>query len=115
MNIGEFLARCQPLEVIALVAVVAAALVGVVGLVVWRQVRLHQAEAVLKQEGLRKGLSVAEIQQLLRRDPGLFFQARTPSTDADVMRHPELGKHIGGVLHRRPVRLAAHDDCDGRI
>jgi hypothetical protein len=65
MSVGEFLAKCQPLEVIALVAVLAVALVGLVALVVWRQVRLKQAVLALKQEAVQKGLSVAEIDDLI--------------------------------------------------
>jgi hypothetical protein len=87
--VEAFLARCQPLEVIALVAVLAAALVGVVALLVWRQVRLNQAVLALKQESVQKGLSVAEIHDLVS-GPSLFGSHSGPKgvdtlSDADIV------------------------------
>lgn len=52
-------------EITVVVAIVAAAVVALVGLVVWRKVSLKQAEAAVKQEAVRKGLSVADIQHLM--------------------------------------------------
>ena len=88
-TVEEFLVRCQPLEFIALVAVIVGAVVGLVGLMAWRQVRLKQTEAALKQEALRKGLSVAEIQQLLKPTLGLFVAK--PRTDAEAIREVARG------------------------
>ncbi len=34
--------------------------------------------------------------------------------DADLERHVELGQRLGGVLHHRPVAVAAHDHADAR-
>jgi hypothetical protein len=88
MSLEEFLAKCQPLEVIALVAVLAVVLVGVVALVVWRQVRVKQAVFALKQESVRKGLSVAEIHELVSGPPlfGSEFGPKRLDTASDADR-----------------------------
>jgi hypothetical protein len=35
--------------------------------------------------------------------------------DLRLKRHAEFRQNVGGVFHRRPVRLAAHDDADERL
>jgi len=53
-------------ENIIVVAIIAAALVAVVSLVVWRNARLVLAELALKQEAVRNGLAAPEIEHLLK-------------------------------------------------
>jgi hypothetical protein len=60
----EFLARSQPSEIITLVAILAAALVGFTALVSWRHVRQAQVDSALKQEMLRHGLSAEDVERL---------------------------------------------------
>jgi hypothetical protein len=35
--------------------------------------------------------------------------------DARLVRDAEFLQHLDGVLHRLPIGLAAHDDCDLRV
>src|SRR5204863_454384 len=65
-TIADQLSRWQPTEAIVLAGIVAAAVVLWTGLMAWRHVRLAQAEAAWKQSLLQRGLSVDEIERLLR-------------------------------------------------
>jgi hypothetical protein len=64
-----FLAKWQPLEFIALVGLLGTVLVAMTGLLVWRQVRVRQADVALKQELLRRGLPVEAIERVLQPTP----------------------------------------------
>lgn len=57
-----FLDQWQPIEIIMLTTVVAAALVAWN----WRRLQVARLEAELKQEALRKGMSLEEIEALLQ-------------------------------------------------
>src|SRR5271170_5889459 len=66
MLIVPFLANWSPPELIGLIGVLTAAALVITGLLFWRRVRLAQADAACKQAMLERGLSVDEIERLLR-------------------------------------------------
>jgi hypothetical protein len=52
-------------DIILLVAVLAAAALVVMGMVIWWRIRLAQADAMVKQAMLQRGLSMEEIERLV--------------------------------------------------
>lgn len=72
---NETLARFSPGEIIALVAVIVGPLIAITAIITtqWRRVRVAEMEATLKQQMLDKGMSAAEIEQVMtanQRQPG---------------------------------------------
>jgi hypothetical protein len=65
---SEFLAKFSGGELIGFVAVVGGLLVAVISVVAtqWRKVRVTEMEATLKQQMLDKGMTAAEIEQVMR-------------------------------------------------
>ncbi len=64
---NEFLDKFTGGQLIGLIAVVMGPLVGIVAVVAaqWRRVRIAEFEAALKQQMLDKGMSAAEIEQVM--------------------------------------------------
>ena len=87
-----FLAKWPAAEVIVLTAILLAAVIVMVGLVFWRQVRLRQADAAFKQALLQRELSVADIERLVTCQP-----AEPTPTEAE-----SLAK-LTGCLHASEV------------
>jgi len=81
----EFLARFQPGEFIGLVAVLVGPLIAVTAVVAsqWRRVRIAEMEAALKQQMLDKGMSAAEIEQVLGASQGGKPSASTGNEAVD--------------------------------
>jgi hypothetical protein len=77
----ELLARSQPSEIITLVAILAGALVAFTALVNWRHVRVAQVDSATKQELLRHGLSVDDVERLTHPAPRL-----SPRNDDHALR-----------------------------
>jgi hypothetical protein len=63
------LAHWSPAELIVLVGVLLVAGILITALLFWRRVRLVQAEAALKTAMLQRGLTVDEMERLLRAGP----------------------------------------------
>jgi hypothetical protein len=64
---SEFLAKLSAGELIALTAVIVGPLIAITAIVMtqWRRVRVAEMEATLKQQMLDKGMSAAEIEQVM--------------------------------------------------
>lgn len=64
---SEFLARFSSGEIIGLVAVIIGPTIAIAAIVCtqWRRVKIAEMEACLKQQMLEKGMSAAEIEQVL--------------------------------------------------
>jgi SOS response regulatory protein OraA/RecX len=69
----DFLSKLNGGEIIGLAAVIAGPMVAIVAVIAtqWRRVRVAEFEATLKQQMLDKGMSAAEIEQVMRasQDP----------------------------------------------
>jgi hypothetical protein len=65
---SEFLDRLSGGEIIGLAAVIVGPLIAIVAIVManWRRVRVAEIDAALKQQMLDKGMSAAEIEQVLQ-------------------------------------------------
>ncbi len=68
----ELLAKLTGSQLIGLAAVVMGPLIAIVAVVAnqWRRVRVAEVEGALKQQMLDKGMSAAEIEQVMRARPG---------------------------------------------
>lgn len=68
----EFLNQFKPGEIIGLVAVLIGPLVAIVAIVMtqWRRVRIAEMDGALKQQMLDKGMTAAEIEQVLNASQG---------------------------------------------
>ena len=64
----EFLAKWNAGEFIGLVAVLIGPMIAVVAIIAsqWRRVRIAEMEGALKQQMLDKGMSAAEIEQVMK-------------------------------------------------
>jgi hypothetical protein len=92
---GDFLARLNGGEIIGFAAVAGGLLTGVIlGIVaMWRSVRITEVEAALKQQMLEKGMSAAEIEQVLRASSERDEKpAEVPFTGQAAMDKPRLVK-----------------------
>lgn len=69
---SEFLAKFNGGELIGLVAVLVGPLIAIVAVLAtqWRRVRVAEMEGALKQQMLDKGMSAAEIEQVMRAGLG---------------------------------------------
>ena len=69
---SEFLAKFSGGELIGLVAVLVGPLIAIVAVLAtqWRRVRVAELEGALKQQMLDKGMSAAEIEQVMRASLG---------------------------------------------
>jgi hypothetical protein len=63
---NEFLAKWQPIEFVFLVAILTTLIVVVFGFVIWHHVRMKQADIALRQEMLRRELSIEEMERFLK-------------------------------------------------
>jgi len=113
---GELLQRLDGGELIGLTAVLIGPLIAIVGIVTsqWRRVRLAEIESTLKQQILAKGMSAAEIKEVIRgtavreeesEEP--FFTGNAKADKANLVKvmaeHGMEGEDIERVL------LAFHD------
>lgn len=73
-------ANWSPAQLVAVIAALLAAGILITGLMFWRSVRLAQADATLKQAMLERGLSVDEMERLLRPTPA----PELPLSDEEV-------------------------------
>jgi hypothetical protein len=64
----EFLDKFNPGEIIGLAAVIVGPLIAITAIISmhWRRVRIAEIEGVLKQQMLDKGMTAAEIEQVMR-------------------------------------------------
>ena len=83
---SEFLAKLSGGEIISLTAVLVGPLIAVVAIIMtqWRRVRVAELEATLKQQMLDKGMSAAEIEQVMRAslEPGRTVQIASTGNEA---------------------------------
>lgn len=65
---GDILHRMNPDDFLGLIAIVGTGLVFLISFIAyqWRRVRVAEMEATLKQDMIHKGMSVDEIERLLR-------------------------------------------------
>lgn len=79
---SELLARFSGGELIGLVSVLGGMLIAIVAVVTmqWRRVRVAEFEAGLKQQMLDKGMSAAEIVQVMSAGSGSRSDSRVGST-----------------------------------
>ena len=65
---SEFLSTLNGGQLIGLVAVILGPLIAITAIIAsqWRRVRIAEMEASLKQQMLDKGMSAAEIEQVMR-------------------------------------------------
>jgi hypothetical protein len=77
---GDFLARFDGGELIGLVAVGGGLLIGLVAVIaaIWRSVRVAELEAHLKQQMLGRGMSAAEIEQVLKSSSAPAVRVEDP-------------------------------------
>jgi hypothetical protein len=84
--VGDFFSKFTSSELIALVAVGGGLLLAIISTIVgqWRRVRLAEFDASLKQQMLEKGMSPAEIEQVIkatsRRQCESQAEASSPAT-----------------------------------
>jgi hypothetical protein len=92
---GEFLSKFNGGELIGLVSVLGGLLIAVLAVVVsqWRRVRVTELEAALKQQMLERGMSAAEIEQVVRATrekpecgPPVAFSGETASDKAALVK-----------------------------
>src|SRR5205085_4592850 len=67
-NMSELLAKFEAGELIALVAVIGGTLIAIISVIAyqWGKVRVAEMETGLKQQMLDKGMSAAEIEQIMK-------------------------------------------------
>jgi hypothetical protein len=104
---GEILSRMEGGELIALVAVGGSCLVGLTAVILalWGRVRIREMETVLKQQMLERGLSPAEIEQVVRARPASAHRSAPPRADSTwpelvtaLARHGMSGEDIQRIL-----------------
>jgi hypothetical protein len=112
----EFLDKFNPGEIIALAAVILGPLIVITAIISnqWRRVRVAEIEGALKQQMLDKGMTAAEIEQVMRASKGKASVSGDESEDraALVQRMVDegySGEDIERVLKAYPPISARED------
>ena len=93
---SEFLDKFNGGQLIGLVAVLVGPLIALVAIAAsqWRRVRIAELEAALKQQMLDKGMSAAEIEQVMRSGQELQSPAKAASTGNEALDKAALAQRM---------------------
>lgn len=93
---SEFLAKFNGGELIGLTAVIAGPLIAIVAVISnqWRRVRVAEVEAALKQQMLDKGMSAAEIAQVMTASQEPHRAAKSGSTGNETLDKAALAQQM---------------------
>ncbi|HMC63678.1 MAG TPA: hypothetical protein VKI65_01955 [Gemmataceae bacterium] len=111
----DFLARVTSRDMVAIVAVVGGLTVAAIAVLAsnWRRVRIAEMEGSLKQQMLEKGMSAAEIEQVLRasKDPQSSCRSGftgSAATDKSMLVHEMAENGYSGEDIERILRAFDH-------